>query len=144
MRKLVFPAAIALFLATVATAFAAPCDEVDRGLSNELKSSLSAAIANHLRSYANISVKKPSEVDVRDVFRAEGWSIIYVETPYSDPVYLFYKDDPLKNRYLTLWAGEATPDQEKAIADWVLANAPGIPEKLARCFAWHVTKDPDM
>jgi len=43
---------------------------------------------------------------------------------------------------VTLWSGVALKKEERDVGDWVLKNAPGIPRKLASCFAWHVTTEP--
>jgi hypothetical protein len=37
--------------------------------------------------------------------------------------------------------GAATKFEEASIRNWAEKNAPGIPKRLARCFAWYVTKD---
>ena len=73
----------------------------------------------------------------------EEWSIIYVDTHESDEAYVFYAHDPLRSRYVTLWSGAARMDEEQEIKVWTIKNAPGIPQKLAGCFAWHVTKNRD-
>ncbi len=80
-------------------------------------------------------------VDVLQSFQEGIWSIFFVDSHESDNAYVFYAHDPLKSRYITLWGGVATSDEEKAIKAWTLKNAPGIPQRLATCFAWHVTKE---
>ena len=82
-----------------------------------------------------------SNVDVLQSFELNGWSIINVDTHQSDQAFLFYAHDPLTSRYVTLWSGGAARDEEESIRSWVVQNAHGIPARLARCFAWHVTKD---
>ena len=82
-------------------------------------------------------------VDVLQSFRLGSWDIIYVDTHQTDEAFLFYPQDPSLGRYVTLWAGAAMHDEEREIRSWVLKNAPGIPGKLAACFAWHVTKHRD-
>jgi hypothetical protein len=52
-----------------------------------------------------------------------------------------YTPGPLKRHSVTEWGRAASEGEEKEIKDWTLKNAPGIPERLARCFAWHVTPD---
>ncbi len=62
--------------------------------------------------------------------------------PYtSDEEFLFYSHDPLTSAPVTMWSGAAAYFEEHEIKIWTLRNAPGIPPKLASCFAWHVTKD---
>jgi hypothetical protein len=63
-----------------------------------------------------------------------------VKTPDSHPPFLFFKDDPGKTRYVTLWSGMAAIFEKQAMKQWALDNAPGIPKKLAACFAWFVTQ----
>ncbi len=111
---------------------ASPCDGVDRSLTPERKAAFSIAIAKqlHLR-----------KVDVWEAFQFGGWSIIYVDVPEADPPFLFYSHDPRTSSPVTMWSGAAAYFEEQEIKTWTLKNAPGIPPKLANCFAWHVTKD---
>ena len=111
---------------------ATPCYGVDRGITNERKAALGPGIARQL----NVM-----HVDVLESWQFGGWSIIYVDTHESDDAFLFYSHDALTSPYLTLWGGVATPDEEREVKDWTLKNAPGIPPRLADCFAWHVTHD---
>jgi hypothetical protein len=113
---------------------ARPCDGIDRGLTNARKLALAPALAKQLQV---------SDVDVLQSFTALGWSIIYVDTHQSDPGFLFFSGDPLSSHYVTLWGGAATKDEEQNIRNWALKNVPGIPQDLASCFAWHVTRDRD-
>jgi hypothetical protein len=39
-----------------------------------------------------------------------------------------------------VWGGAAEFDETDEIEQWAEQNAPGIPKKLAACFAWSVTK----
>lgn len=112
-----------------------PCEDVDRSLSNSSKAALSPIIASQLHA---------KKVDVLQSFKFAGWSIIYVDTHDSDEAFLFYSSDPLRSQYLTVWSGAAAWNEEQSIKAWALKNAPGIPPKLAACFAWHVTKDRDQ
>jgi hypothetical protein len=73
-------------------------------------------------------------------FALADWQIIYVETPDTDSPFLFFHGDPLGTHFVTLWAGAARSQEEGAIKAWVIKNASGIPESLATCFAWYVTK----
>lgn len=69
-----------------------------------------------------------------------AWTILHVEPSQLDNAYLFYASDPARaDKFLTLWAGAAAPDERAEVLDWTLKNAPGIPLPLARCFARHVT-----
>jgi hypothetical protein len=105
---------------------------VDRTLSNGRKDILAPAIAKQLDA---------TKIDVRESLQFGGWSIIYVDTHNSDDAYLFFASNPLASRPVTMWGGAAARDEERDIRIWTIKNAPGIPPKLANCFAWHVTKD---
>jgi hypothetical protein len=116
-------------------ASASPCDAVDRALTDARKIELAPVIAKQI---------KVRSVDVLQSYRDESWHIIYVNTHVSDNAFIFFKSDPLKSQYLVAWGGQARPDEEADIAKWTRSKAKGIPPKLAKCFAWHVTKDRDM
>ena len=108
-----------------------PCDGVDRSLTESRKAELASAIAKQ---------EKLKTVDVFQSFKIEGWFIIYVNTYISDEPYLFYSSNPVTDkRPVTAWSGAATIFETTDIERWVLQNAPGIPPRLASCFAWHVT-----
>lgn len=133
MRK--FLGAIIVLSLTTACVHGSPCDGVDHTLTIERKASLAPEIAKQL----NVS-----SVDVLQSFQSGSWSIIYVRTPQSDEVFLFYSRDPLTSRYIAMWSGAAASNEEQQIRDWTLKNAPNIPQNLASCFAWHVTKGRDL
>jgi hypothetical protein len=137
MRKITqrFLLVLVIGVATQPAWSASPCDNVDRSLTDNSKAVLAPVIAMQLHS---------QKVDVLQAFRFEGWTIIYVDSHDSDETYLFYSHDPLHNRYITRWGGAAESNEEQSIRNWTLKNAPGIPPKLASCFAWHVTNDPDL
>jgi hypothetical protein len=112
-----------------------PCEGVDRSLIEANKSQLANSIAKQL---------KLNSVDILQSFRVDGWSIIYVNTHVSDEVYLFYSGDPIAaERPVTEWSGAAMIFETSEIEQWILDNAPGIPKRLASCFAWHVTLNRD-
>jgi hypothetical protein len=72
-----------------------PCDTVSRDLPSERKAVLAPEIAKQL----NVT-----SVDVLQSFTLGSWQIIYVNTHESDEPFLFYSGDPLKTRYVTMWA----------------------------------------
>lgn len=109
---------------------ASPCDSVDRGLTDNSKAEWVPVIASRLHA---------QKVDILQSFRLEDWSIIYVDAHESDNAFLFYSHGPVRSHYVTLWGGAATKNEEQSIKAWTLKNAPGIPQKLAGCFAWYVT-----
>lgn len=130
--------ALALMMAYCTCAVAAaptPCDGVDRSLSTAQKAQWAPAIAGQLGV---------AKVDVLQSFAIGEWRIVYVNTYQTDEAFLFYPKDPATSRYVTLWAGAAMQDEEAEIRAWALKDAPGIPARLAQCFAWHVTKHRDM
>jgi len=112
-----------------------PCDNVDRSLTDTSKTVLAPVIASQLHA---------KKVDVLQSYRFDGWTILYVNSHDSDETFLFYSHDPLHTRYITMWGGAAAWNEEQSIRKWTLKNAPGIPPKLASCFAWHVTNDRDQ
>jgi len=133
MRRITLIILFAVYSAGGSGAWAAsPCDGVDRSLPSERKDALAPVIAKQL-SVARVSVNES--------MRFGGWSIIYVGTYESDDVFLFYAMDPLTVGPVTMWGGVALRSEERTIRIWTIKNAPGIPSKLASCFAWHVTKD---
>jgi hypothetical protein len=120
-----------VFIAASPVWAATPCSGIDRALAPQDKASLAPQIASQLHVKA---------IDFLDSFREDGWRIYYVETHESDETYVFYSRDPMQSSYVTLWSGAARVDEQQEIKAWVTKNAPGIPPKLAGCFAWHVTK----
>jgi hypothetical protein len=133
MRK--FLGALVVLSLSTACVRGSPCDGVDRTLTTERKASLAPEIAKQL---------SVSSVEVLQSFHSGSWSIVYVGTHQSDEVFLFYSHDPLTSRYIAMWSGAAASNDEQKIRGWTLKNAPGIPQDLASCFAWHVTKDRDL
>lgn len=126
---------LALVSATSLMWAASPCEGIERGLTNNRKQALAPKIASELR------LKK---VDVLQSFKLGSWEIIYVGTYVSDELFLFYPANALKVKHVTEWGGAAFMNEEEDIKRWTLKNAPGIPPRLAACFAWHVTKDRDQ
>jgi hypothetical protein len=122
---------LSLLLTPISVLAATPCATVDVSLPKQGRAVMDQAIARQL---------KAKRADISQSFRFDGWSILYVSTGEADDAYLFYRSDPVKTHYVTLWGGVATENEEKEILDWTFKNAPGIPPTLARCFAWHVTK----
>jgi hypothetical protein len=77
---------------------------------------------------------------VRKSWRLDGWRIVLVESPQTDPPYLFYIGEPSPATYKGLWAGAARRDEGPEILGWAKKEFAGIPDRLASCFAWVVTK----
>jgi hypothetical protein len=112
-----------------------PCDSVDRRLNSSEASKLRIELGHQL----NVD-----NVEVLQSFKSLGWTILYVTPDNADPAFLFYSENPVNHHFLTLWSGGAKPDEEQVISSWIKESAKGIPDSLAQCFAWHVTKDRDM
>jgi hypothetical protein len=135
MYKATLAAAAVLASCVSASSAAAPCDGVDRRLTADQKAVLAPPLAEQLHA---------PNVAVLQAFRFSGWSVVYVQPPASDGPFLFFNRDPAAGRYVALWSGAAAPSEEQDIKNWALKNAPGIPARLAGCFAFHVTQDRDM
>jgi hypothetical protein len=134
MRTLLVLSAVVLMLSTATRLVRAQnaCSGVDRTLPSERAKSLGPFIAKQLDA---------KQAEVSQSFRFGGWSILYVSTGEADDAYVFYSGDPTRNKFVTLWGGVALEDEEREIRAWTLKNAPGIPLTLAKCFAWHVTRE---
>jgi hypothetical protein len=113
-----------------------PCDGVNRSLTNTRKMQLGRAIARQ---------QKLKRVDVYQSFSDGDWSVIYLATGVSDNGYFFYSVDPTAAAHpINIWGGAAMAFETTEIAKWVSKNVKGIPERLANCFAWHVTLNRDL
>ncbi len=114
---------------------ASPCDGVDRTLAASEVPGLSKSIATQLHV---------PEADVLQSFRDGRWQIVYVDTHRADEAFLFFAGAPSSHHYVTMWSGGASPNEERSIQAWAKSNAPGIPGRLAACFAWHVSQHRDQ
>lgn len=125
-----------LFGANVTLASTDPCAGVQR--------TKSAALQQYVPTVSKqIKKQLPSakRVSIIESFKFDDWQILEVQTDVNDNAYLFYSKSPLLQSYVTLWAGFATEDEGPEIRKWVDANAKGIPDSLAKCFVWHVTRE---
>ena len=130
MKKIAVISGICATLLVAPNASPAPCTGVDQKISDVRKAELAAPIAAQLNM---------GEVAILGSMRLKDWSIVYVNPHNADEGFLFFKGSPSTTHYITLRAGAARKDEGKAIDQWVLENAPGIPERLAACFGWSVT-----
>lgn len=123
---------IALILSAAAMPVRAqnPCAGVDRSLPQARAKKLGPRVAKQLDA---------TKADISRSFRFGGWTVLYVSTPNADDAFVFYRGDPMRSKYVTLWGGAAREDEEGEIQSWTLKNASGIPHHLADCFAWYVT-----
>ena len=114
-------------LLTAGAAAAEPCTGVNRSMTAAQEAADGAAIGRQLGM---------GPVRLVGALRWQSWSIQYIEPAGAEPAFLFYNAPPSTTRYVTLWAGAASPSEERSIAAWAMQNAPGIPRQLADCFAW--------
>ena len=121
-----------LALALPVPSLATPCKSIDRTLSIEARKAVAVYVSRDLNVQS---------AEILQLFRFHDWRIYYVDTFKADEAFLFYRGDPSTSRYIALWSGSATIYEKLSIEAWERSNVPGIPETLARCFAWHVTKD---
>lgn len=110
-----------------------PCDGVERdlGLTAEQIVTLKANIGPQVNA---------TKIDIINVFKMKGWSVIYIDTHNSDETYLFFTGDILTSHYVTEWSGAATIFEGAELTTQFKQNAPGIPEHLAQCMAWHIAE----
>lgn len=120
---------------SVAWVNSSPCSGIDRSLTPQAQRQLESAIANE---------QHRAQVAVSDIFRSKGWSIVYTDASDGDEPYLFYSRSPEQGAHpVTIWSGGGAIFETTDIARQVMKDAPGIPPKLAECFAWHVTLNLD-
>ena len=128
-------AAPALLAPCAGSQAANPCTGIDRSLTAPQKAAYGRAVASELHV---------AKVTVLQSFRFAAWCILYVETGNSDETFFFFAGDPTATPFVTRWSGGAAPSEQVDIRAWTVANAAGIPARLAACFAWHVTNDRDQ
>jgi hypothetical protein len=127
--------AASLALSSAAWAATTPCTGINRTLPTN-QQTVARTIAHQM------GVRK---IQILESFRDGTWRILYVNNFVADEAFLFYSGDPTtQKKYVTLWAGAAIPTEDSSIEAWTTKNAPGIPQALAACFAWHVTQDRDQ
>ena len=114
---------------------ATPCAGVNRQLTSRQQAQLETSIAKQ---------QKLKKVTVFASFKSNGWSVVFSDASVGDSPYFFYSNNPMKGaKPLAAWSGAATIFETSEVAEWAKQNAPGIPERLAYCFAWHVTLSPE-
>lgn len=73
-------------------------------------------------------------------FVSSSWRVVYAIFPNSEPAFLFFRG----LQPIATWSGGAAIFDAPEVEKWVLKNVPGIPRRLAHCFAWHVTFNRDQ
>jgi hypothetical protein len=130
----------------IQAAAANPCDGLEKNVSPAQEQALAPVIAEQLNDHKSpetASLQHVKTANVLSSLQFGSWSVLYVDTGVSDEGYLFYSTDPLKKHFLTLWAGGARIGDDQLIKEWEIKSMPGIPDKLASCFAWHVIYEVD-
>ena len=77
---------------------------------------------------------QPNTGKVLHAYRLGNWYLFNVDTRVADEAYVFFRGDPLTRHYAALWEGGSGSQPE--LRTWARQNAPGIPEALAKCFAF--------
>jgi hypothetical protein len=110
---------------------AAPCSGVGNTVPAAYRAQLAAALAEK-------GSTQPAHI--LGLLRDGGWMIVLTESHDSDDPFRFYSGDPVHGaKPVTSWSGGAAIFETDDIARWVKKYAPGIPARLADCFAWTVT-----
>ena len=128
------------FIAGLVVAFAprgasaSPCDGVDRSMSPMEKASIVRAVSRDRNS---------NEVTIDPPLHWKSWWVVLGDGGTFDADYFFYHGDPSTTKLLGAIDTFYRPDEESWLLNWTRSHIPGIPPNLARCFAWHATKDPD-
>ena len=78
-------------------------------------------------------------IDVVELYSINNWYFVHVASEKTDDAFLFFNQNPIKRRPISVWAGAARLDEGASIRRWVSSNVPGIPNRLAKCFSWRVT-----
>jgi hypothetical protein len=130
MRRGALPCVFCALISTGVQA-SAPCEGVDRGLSPERTAQLSRRAAERFHDPTARALQS---------FAYDDWSIVHVDLGKSGSAFVFYRGDPLANAYSTVWRGAAGFDETSQIKEWTVENVPGIPNQLARCFAWQLAR----
>jgi hypothetical protein len=134
MRLVAFLLVLWGALPLVAESTDVSCSAVHEGVTEAQKSAWHSAIDRQLNGRL---------LDIRQAFSLADWIVVLVDAREADPPFLFFHGDPAKTRFVTMWSGAAMRSEKKLVKDWALKSAPGIPNDLAACFAWHVTLGED-
>ena len=111
-----------------------PCRGVSRGLGD-----------SDQRRWAPVIAARNNWKDVKvlQLFQVSNWRIVYLDNAVTDNPYLFFSGDPAESQTIVMLGGGAALFDYDDILGLVLSKVPGIPERLAECFAWHVTFSDD-
>ena len=129
-----------------ANAFAAPCDGVNKEVSESQRAAYAPAIEVHLNKQLGPNIQKVIKTepgDVLSVMQFGKWHIVKVNGHITTEPFLFYRDSPLESSgYVSIWANTVEADDGDEVLQWEALKVRGIPKELAGCFAWQVTQGP--
>jgi hypothetical protein len=111
------------------------CAKVHEGVTKAQKKEWSSSINQQLSGRLT---------RINQAFSLSDWVIVFVDAREADPPFLIFHGNPARTHFVTMWSGAAMRSEQKAMNDWALKNAPGIPNDLAACFAWHITVGQDI
>jgi phosphate transport system substrate-binding protein len=114
-------------LIAACSANASSCDSVARTLSSTQKAALAATVAEQLQT---------ASAKILHAYHVGNWSLYSVDTPGTGESFLFYRGDPSSKQYVALWTRSGTKATQSELRTWARMNVPGVPESLAKCFAW--------
>ncbi|GLQ55462.1 hypothetical protein [Devosia nitrariae] len=130
-------AAICLLISSSAAAEAQDaCESIEQTLTDELAQDYAAPAAAVFEGEVT-----PEEVEVMTVLRSGTWSVAYVQTPVSDPGYMFFEEVEGEMQFQDVWGGMASASERPEITAW--AEDLGAPADLATCFADMAATDDD-
>lgn len=93
-----------------------------------------------MRMKGNISPQVFStDLEILNVFKKQGWSILSINPNNAEPAYLFFSSDLLTSHYVGLWSGAYGEMTRSELVVAFQKEAAGIPEDLAQCVAWFLT-----
>ncbi|HBE6260961.1 hypothetical protein [Escherichia coli] len=110
-----------------------PCEGLKGDLPAAQLIPLKKNIARQLNSEME-QVVEVNKVEILSFDTLQEWSIVGVATGVSDDALLIYKGNITKTDYVALFGGAASINDD--MIQWINQKAPGIPDKLAQCFAW--------
>lgn len=134
-------AGAAVFCASLAFAnnamAAKPCDGINRTIDEKSKPDFELEITRQLKP----QLPDITSARILQSLSYRNWSVIHVDTQVSDSAFLTFHGSPLADKYLDLFAGAYSVDDEKFVFDQLTKGpSKGMPGKLARCFAWRITR----
>ena len=118
---------LGVLLMAVSSANASPCDRVAKMLTPARRANLSTAVAGQLQT---------ASAKVLRAYGLGNWHLLYVDTRGGDDAFLIYRGDPLTQQYIAMWSSDGAKSGQAELKVWARMNARGIPETLAKCFAW--------